>query len=116
MSKTLGYISLFTSTSTLMCCALPSLLVVLSLGGALASFYSKYPIIGIFGEYSNTIFIIAGLLILFNVILLVRSQKTTCDITNREACTSSKSLSKYILLFSIVIYLISLGFKLSYLL
>ena len=39
----LNYLSLFTSLSTLLCCALPSLLVLLGLGATVASVLSRYP-------------------------------------------------------------------------
>ena len=42
-SAVLNYFSLFTSLSTLMCCALPSLLVLFGLGTSVASMLSFMP-------------------------------------------------------------------------
>jgi len=42
-SGVLGYLSLFTSIGTLLCCALPSLLVLFGLGATVASVLSAAP-------------------------------------------------------------------------
>jgi hypothetical protein len=42
-SAVLSYCSLFTSLSTLLCCALPSLLVLFGMGGSVASTLSFLP-------------------------------------------------------------------------
>jgi mercuric ion transport protein len=42
-SALLSYFSLFTSLSTLLCCALPSLLVLVGLGATVASVLSPIP-------------------------------------------------------------------------
>jgi hypothetical protein len=42
-SGVLSYVSLFTSFGTLLCCALPSLLVLLGLGATVASFLTAVP-------------------------------------------------------------------------
>ena len=42
-SGALSYLSLFTSLSTLLCCALPSLFVLLGLGATVASLLSQAP-------------------------------------------------------------------------
>lgn len=42
-SRAFGYLSLFASFGTLICCALPSLLVLLGLGATVAAFLSAAP-------------------------------------------------------------------------
>ena len=43
MNKFFGWLSLFTSFGTLICCAIPSMLVLLGLGSVLAGFLGEYP-------------------------------------------------------------------------
>ena len=59
----LSYFSLFTSLSTLLCCALPSLLVLIGLGATVASVVSEIPGLVILSHHKNWVFAIAGLLI-----------------------------------------------------
>src|SRR3954470_18385189 len=59
----LSYLSLFTSFGTLLCCALPSLLVLLGLGATVASFLSAAPWLVILSRHKPWVFTISGLLI-----------------------------------------------------
>ena len=106
-----SYFSLFTSTSTLMCCALPSLLVALGAGGVLASVFARYPQIGFIAEYSSVVFTIAGVLIVTNVVIFFKKRNEPCDIQKKIACTKAKKVQKYMLVASVIIYLIALFAK-----
>ena len=59
-------LSLFASFSTLICCALPALLITLGMGAALASIISVFPWITIISKYKIETFITAGFMIFFN--------------------------------------------------
>ena len=52
----LNYLSLFTSFGTLLCCALPSLLVLLGLGATVASFLSAVPWLVTVSRHKNWVF------------------------------------------------------------
>lgn len=59
----LGWLALFTSTGTLICCALPILLVTLGFGAVVASLTSRFPVLVTLSEYDGWMFgISAGLL------------------------------------------------------
>src|SRR5437016_11513304 len=62
----LGYLSLFTSLGTLLCCALPALLVLVGLGATVASVVSSAPWLITLSRHKNWTFAIAGLLITAN--------------------------------------------------
>ena len=62
-SGVLGFLSLFTSFGTLLCCALPSLLVLLGLGSTVASFLSAVPWLVNLSRQKTWVFAISGLLI-----------------------------------------------------
>src|SRR5437764_12820625 len=81
----LNYLSLFTSFGTLLCCALPSLLVLLGLGATVASFLSAVPWLVTLSHHKNWVFLVSGLLIAGNfayTYLLaprLRSQRQACS-------------------------------------
>ena len=53
-------LSLFTSTSTLICCALPALLVTLGMGAVMAGLIETVPWITWLGKYKTITFSVAG--------------------------------------------------------
>src|SRR3979409_1496818 len=63
-----GYFSLFTSLGTLLCCALPSLLVLFGLGATVASVLSEAPWLVTMSHHKHWVFIVAGLLIAGNFV------------------------------------------------
>src|SRR4029078_11817869 len=62
-SALLSYFSLFTSFSTLLCCALPSLLVLFGLGATVASFLSAMPSLVTLSRHKSWVFLVSGVLI-----------------------------------------------------
>src|SRR5437773_12188191 len=62
----LSYFSLFTSVGTLLCCALPSLLVLLGLGATVASFLSAAPWLVALSHHKRVVFAVSGALIITN--------------------------------------------------
>ena len=116
----LGYLSLFTSLGTLLCCALPALLVFVGLGATVASVASSAPWLITLSRHKNWTFAIAGLLIAANFfyVFLVAprlgAQTQTCPVDQPSACGNASRLSRWILWFSAGIYLV--GFFSAYLL
>ena len=68
-------ISLFTSFATLLCCALPALLVTLGMGASLAGLIGTFPSITLLSNYKEYIFIISGILISFGFLSQLNSKK-----------------------------------------
>lgn len=103
----LNQLSLFTSFSTLICCALPSLLVMLGLGVAVSGLVSVFPQIIWLSEHKGWVFGISGSLIVLNWILYLRPQQTqACDIdAGQTACAESKDLSFWILALSTALWM-----------
>ena len=58
-----SFASLFTSVGTLLCCALPSLLVLLGLGATVASFLSAAPWLVALSHHKRVVFAVSGALI-----------------------------------------------------
>ena len=53
-------LTLFTSFGTLVCCALPALMVTLGMGTTLAGFIGMFPSITFISDYKESIFIISA--------------------------------------------------------
>ena len=119
-SALLSYLSLFTSFGTLLCCALPSLLVLLGLGATMASFLSATPWLVTLSRHKNWVFLVSGLLIGGNfaytylVAPRVRATGTACSQDTPEACETASAVSRVVLWISAILY--SLGFFSAYLL
>jgi mercuric ion transport protein len=70
--RCLGCVSLFTSLGTLLCCALPSLLVLLGLGATVASVLSAAPWLVWVSRRKEWVFLVSGLLIAVNFLYVYR--------------------------------------------
>jgi hypothetical protein len=114
-----SYLLLFTSLSTLLCCALPSLLVLVGLGATVASIVTELPTLVFLSHHKNWVFAIAGVLIASNFLYVyvvaprLQARSGACR-PNDPACQTAGRMSRIILWFSGVVYLI--GFFSAYLL
>src|SRR3954454_18634646 len=109
-SGVLSYLSLFTSFGTLLCCALPSLLVLLGLGATVASFLSAVPFLVTLSRHKVWVFAISGVLIGSNLlyvhVVAPRLQKGggVCPTDAPEGCRFARRFSRIVLWFSVAIY------------
>lgn len=108
----INYLTLFSSMSTLLCCALPSLLVSLGMGAALAGLVSDYPQLVWLSEHKVLLFSISGLLLAGNGFLLWKNRNAPCPIVlkQREACLSGRKYSKIVYWVSVAIFLTGVTF------
>jgi mercuric ion transport protein len=106
----LSYLPLFTSFGTLLCCALPSLLVLVGLGATVASFLSAVPWLVLLSRHKTWVFAVSGLLIGSNFVYVyvvaprLREQEGACPAGAPGACTSVSRLSRAVLWVSAAIY------------
>ncbi|HCQ71575.1 MAG: hypothetical protein CL570_00565 [Alphaproteobacteria bacterium] len=105
-------LSLFASTGTLLCCALPALLVTLGMGAALAGFVSAVPWITAITDYKLAIFMGAGFMLGLSSVMQWRGRYAPCpaDPAKAKACMRLRKISAIITGLSIVIYLIGFFF------
>ena len=105
-------LSLFASSSTLICCAIPALLVSFGAGAALASLVAIFPQIVWISEYKEIIFSVAALLMIITGVIQWRNQKAPCpvDVDLRNACLKTRKMSLRIYLFSLALLLIGAWF------
>ena len=100
----LTYLSLFTSFGTLLCCALPSLLVLIGLGATVASFLSAVPWLVALSHHKNWVFAVSGLLIAGNfAYVYMLAPRLTCP-PGADACAQARRTSRVILWISAVLY------------
>lgn len=101
-------VSLFASSSTLVCCALPALLVALGAGAVLSSLVSAVPQVVLLSEHKIELFIFAGLMLTASGALQWRNRTAPCpvDIKLRDACLRTRKIAVWMYGISVAIYLI----------
>lgn len=107
MSKRFAaWLSLFASTGTLLCCALPSLLVALGMGAAMAGLVSTVPQIVWLSQHKAWVFGGSALMLLFAALMQYRARNEPCPIDPAQAaaCTKSRQISKYTLIVATVLW------------
>jgi len=102
----LNFFSLFTSVGTLLCCALPSLLVLIGLGATVASFLSALPWLVSLSQHKGWVFLVSGLLIGANFAYTywLAPQLQFCPTDAPEPCQETGRLSRVILWISAGLY------------
>lgn len=110
----INYLTLFGSMGTLLCCALPSLLVSLGMGAVMAGLASNVPGLIWVSENKTAVFIFAGAMLALNGLLLWRNRNAPCPIDPklREACISGRKFSARIYFVSLGVFLV--GFFFAY--
>ena len=106
------WFSIFTSASTLLCCALPAMLVTLGAGAALASLVGVFPQIVWVSENKTPVFIAAGVMLAVAGYLQYRARFLPCPVDARlaAACARQRRVSNVIYFVSLAIYVIGVGF------
>lgn len=115
----LNYFSLFSSFSTLICCALPSVLVLLGMGTAVASLLSAAPWLVSLSRHKVWTFSIAGTLIAASFVMTYvvaprLRAGDNCDASDPTTCGEVSRVSRVMLWCSALVW--SGGFFVAYLL
>lgn len=113
--KILSVLSLFGSSATLLCCALPAAVSIIAGGAAVGSLISIFPWLIPISKYHNWIFAIAGVLLLINAIFVFSPKgKVACAVTGGKGCEVAGGFSKGTFWVSIVLYGIGVFFAYIY--
>ncbi len=106
MNRFLSYFSLFASTGTLFCCALPSLLVALGMGATMAGLVSTVPQLVWLSQYKAWVFTISGVMISVAALFHYRARNEPCPIdpVQARACTTARRWSFWTLLVSALVW------------
>ncbi len=108
--KLMSFLSLFTSVGTLLCCALPALLVTLGLGAVVVAGVSAFPWLVPLTRNKEWLFLSVGVLIGLNFFLVYRSKpQTVCDLeSGGDGCHVAGGWNRVVLRLSAGIYAIGL--------
>jgi uncharacterized iron-regulated membrane protein len=98
-------LSLFASSSTLICCALPALLVTLGAGAVLSSLVSVFPQLVWLSEHKLGLFAFASAMLLVSGYVQWRNRTAPCptDPALRNACLRTRRTSLRVYLASVVL-------------
>lgn len=119
-SRVLPYLGLFSSVGTLLCCALPSLLVLLGFGATVASFSAAAPWFVALSRHKAWVFAGAALLLTANFYYVYRlaphllAARGACSADDLDACARATRVSRVVLWLSTALY--AVGFAVAYVL
>jgi hypothetical protein len=104
--KFVDFLTLFTSFSTLICCAIPALLVALGLGATLAGLVSNFPQIVWISEHKIWVFSLGFIFLSAGGILQKINQNAPCplDPALRDSCLRTRKNSLKLYIFSVILY------------
>ncbi len=101
-----SWAALFASSGTLVCCALPALLVALGAGAALSTLVAVVPGLVWISEYKGQVFAAAGLVLVISGGLQWRNRFAPCplDPALRRACLRTRQTSARVYGASVLLY------------
>lgn len=101
-----AWCSLFTSTGTLLCCALPALLVSVGAGAALAGVVSAVPSLVVLSEYKEWVFGFSAVMLTVSGVLQWRARNAPCPLDPElaAACTKTRRWSLWVYAGSVAIF------------
>jgi MFS family permease len=115
-----SYVALFASVGTLVCCALPALLVLLGFGAAMASAVSAVPLLADLSRHKGVVFGVAAILIAAGFVYVrvvspaLATRQGACPPEQADACEAAGRLSRVVLWVATAVY--GVGFAIAYLL
>lgn len=103
-TQTASLLALFTSSGTLICCAIPALLVAVGAGAALSSLIATVPQLVWFSEHKTIVFLTAAIMLLVSGVLQWRVRRLPCpaDRALAQACLRARRIS-------LMVYFLSVG-------
>ncbi len=100
--------SLFATSGTLVCCAIPAVLVALGAGAALSSLVAVFPQVVWLSEHKEGLFTFAGVMMAASGVLQWRNRTAPCptDPALRDACLRTRKVSRVVYGVSVAFYLV----------
>lgn len=107
-----NWLILFTSSTTLICCAIPALLVSLGLGAVLIGLVSNVPQLIWISEHKPLVFGVAGTLLALAGVMQWRAAKLPCPADKQlaKACMKARRMSNYIYGVSLLFFVLGFWF------
>ena len=109
--RAFSFATLFLSLSTLICCALPALFVMLGAGATFVSVLGIFPQLIWFSEHKSWVFLVAGVLLFANLLLKVFvPAQCPADPKLAAECARAQRISSMTLYVSIAAYMVGAFF------
>ncbi len=104
----ISWLALFTSLGTLVCCALPIVLVTLGLGAAVAALTSTFPFLITLSQHKGWVFAVSGVLLAVSAWLTwgPRGRRCPADPARAAACARARRWNRRVLAAGIGIWAI----------
>ncbi|MEJ5989089.1 hypothetical protein WG902_03745 [Ramlibacter sp. PS3R-8] len=100
--------TLFATSSTLVCCAIPAMLVALGAGAALSSLVAVFPQVVWLSEHKEALFAISGAALAISGWMQWRNRTAPCPVDPRlrDACLRTRKASGRVYFVSLGCYLV----------
>ena len=104
--RSANFISLFASSSTLICCALPSVFIVIGAGATFASIISIFPFLVVISKYKVSITLVSLLILVFAGYINYKTYYLPCpaDPELGRICLQTRKRSRSIYYFSVILF------------
>ena len=112
LKRVIAFLSLFTSVTTLVCCALPALFVVLGLGATFAGLIGAIPQLIWISEHKALFFGVGAVMLVIGGLLQWHSKRLACpaDPKLAAACSTTRDWSRWVYFTSVGLYAIGAAF------
>ena len=110
--RNINLVSLLASSSTLICCALPAIFVLLGAGASFVTLINIFPLLVKVSQYKTYITVFAFIMILLAGIINYKTYRSPCPIDPelKKICLTTRKRSRYIYYISLIIFIISTTF------
>ena len=102
----ISYFVLFSSFGTLLCCALPSTIVLLGFGASLANFLGEYPELIWLSEHKELVFALSLGMLTLSFLSQRLAATQVCPVDKFDECSRTKTWSRPLFYISVGINLI----------
>ena len=109
-----AWLTLFTSSSTLVCCTLPALLIALGAGSTLAALISAVPQLVWISNHKILVFGGSAILLALGGYMQMQPAACPADKALALACARSKKFSRVLYLASLAVYLTGVWFAFAW--
>lgn len=111
-NQVVATLTVFSSFSTLLCCALPAVLVALGAGSVMAGLVSNMPQLVIVSHHKPEVFLFAGAMLTLSAFMQWRNRNAPCPIEpdKAKACKQLRATSMIVFIISLSAYLTGVFF------
>jgi hypothetical protein len=110
-----AFLSLFTSTGTLICCALPALLVSIGAGAVMAGLIEAVPQITWLGRNKVLVFTVAGVLLALSGAWQWHARNLPCPVDKAQAAACARARQVSWIVWGLSVALFAVGFFFAFL-